>query len=581
MPNPLLQLLVKRAERPTYSKLRRVRVETPTEVPTTDAIFLVLRRMRGPLIVLLVTFSVSVAGLSLLPGRDDQGNPHSLTLFDAFYVISYTATTIGFGELPYPFTNLQRIWVTGAIFASVIGWAYAISVLLSLIQEPAFREALHNQQFRRRVRRIDEPFVILAGYGQTGRRVGMALDGLGRRFTVIDGDERRVSALTTDNLTIDTPGVHADAANPAVLGMAGLGNEHCQAVLALTDDDETNLAIVMAAHLLRPDVTVVARCRERTTADRMAEFHPDAVINPYDRYGAYLTLALLKPVTSQLITWLMNEVGSPLPPRREGLSSGKWIVVADDRFGEEVAKDLEQAGMEVELHDPEEGGYPDVAGAVGFVGGATRDATNLSLAAHARHENSDLFICVRQSTIRNEALLAAFDPDFVFIPTQLVTKETLARIVSPHLWQFIEQAMMQDDEWSLQILKMLRVRCGSPSPSTLLVTLDHRQAPAVTRWLRSQELTLGQLLHDPDHPDHKLPVAVLGLIREDHTLFAPDLAEKLKTGDQLFLAGREHGFDVFTGSLFSDSAIEYLATGHHVPATWAFRVLTQRRSARR
>ena len=31
-----------------------------------------------------------------------------MTLFDAFYFMSYTATTIGFGELPWPFTTAQR-----------------------------------------------------------------------------------------------------------------------------------------------------------------------------------------------------------------------------------------------------------------------------------------------------------------------------------------------------------------------------------------------------------------------------------------------------------------------------------------
>ena len=32
--------------------------------------------------------------------------------FDAFYFMSYTATTIGFGELPQAFNDAQRMWVT-------------------------------------------------------------------------------------------------------------------------------------------------------------------------------------------------------------------------------------------------------------------------------------------------------------------------------------------------------------------------------------------------------------------------------------------------------------------------------------
>ena len=57
--------------------------------------------------------------------------------FDAFYFMSYTATTIGFGELPYPFTDAQRLWVTITIYLTVIGWAYAIGSLLTLLQDRA------------------------------------------------------------------------------------------------------------------------------------------------------------------------------------------------------------------------------------------------------------------------------------------------------------------------------------------------------------------------------------------------------------------------------------------------------------
>ena len=50
---------------------------------------------RAPLITLIVIFSVSVVGLTLVPGVDDQGRPAHIGLFDSFYFVSYTATTIG------------------------------------------------------------------------------------------------------------------------------------------------------------------------------------------------------------------------------------------------------------------------------------------------------------------------------------------------------------------------------------------------------------------------------------------------------------------------------------------------------
>lgn len=578
MANPLLTLMALRpsGERPPEgrrSAVRRVAVKVPSDGPTTEAIFLAFRRMRGPLVVMLVTFSVSILGLTLIPGVDDQGQPYRLTIFDAFYVISYTATTIGFGETPYTFTIAQRMWVAVSIYASVIGWAYAISALFALLQDRSFREAVAVQSFRRAVRRVDEPFVIVAGYGHAGRQVGHTLDELGRRFVVLDDDPRRVDALATDELLVGAPGLDGDAANPRLLGLAGLGHPKCEAVLALTDDNETNLAIVMAVHLLRPDVPVIARCDDRLTATRMLDFEPAAVINAYDRYGSYLALALRRPSTNQLVSWLMNRGGTRIPARREGLADGHWVVTGDDRFAREVAQDLQDAGLEVTLTKAKDGD-PDVSQAVGFVAGAKSDATNLSLAAHARRERPDIYVCVRQSTARNDALLEAFAPDSIFVPTQLVAREALARVVAPYLWDFIEQAIEQDDEWSAAMLTVLRRRCGSATPSTQLVTLDRARAPAVVRWLQHDELRLRDLLRDPDDRVRVIPAAALAIIREDHTLYAPDLDELLQPGDRVLLAGRESGFDVLSGTLYSDSAVEYVATGRQVPTTWVWRAIT-------
>ena len=51
---------------------------------SSAGVFLVLRRMRMPLIVLIGIFAVSVLGLSLIPGQDAQGRPDRMGIFDSF-----------------------------------------------------------------------------------------------------------------------------------------------------------------------------------------------------------------------------------------------------------------------------------------------------------------------------------------------------------------------------------------------------------------------------------------------------------------------------------------------------------------
>src|SRR5688500_18242350 len=96
----------------------------------SSALFLALRRLRAPILGIVAVFALGMIGLALIPGVDAEGRPWRLTLMQALYFMAYTATTIGFGEIPQPFTDTQRLWVTAAIFASVVAWAYLLASVL-------------------------------------------------------------------------------------------------------------------------------------------------------------------------------------------------------------------------------------------------------------------------------------------------------------------------------------------------------------------------------------------------------------------------------------------------------------------
>ena len=89
---------------------------------------------------------------------------------------------------------------------------------------------------------------------------------------MIDIDDDRIEALELESYRADVPGLVADARDPGHLGVAGLANPRCTAVLALTNDDEANLTVTMTAALLRPDLTVIARTVSPAIAERMHAF---------------------------------------------------------------------------------------------------------------------------------------------------------------------------------------------------------------------------------------------------------------------------------------------------------------------
>ena len=608
MGNPLLafwlQLLGQddadaQGSRAPSPRLRR-RIPKASAVEAEATIFLILRRMRTPLIVLITIFAVSVLGLTLVPGRDGSGAPTRMSFFDAFYFMSYTASTIGFGELPDPFTAAQRLWVTAAIYLTVIGWAYAIGSLLALVQDRTFRRAVALQRFTRQVKRLREPFLLIVGHGRTGELLCHSFDGLGKRVVVIDVAEDRIDALELGSYRGDVPGLVGDGRDPGHLGVAGLRNPQCAAVLALTDDDEANLAVAITAALLRPELPVIARTVSPATADRIHAFGTPTVVNAFDRFGDHLRVAMRAPASHQLMMWLESGPGAELPERGRPPGEGHWVVCGYGRFGREVTADLRAEGLDVTVIDPHprttadegvatvEGSGNDpqvleragVTESVGFVAGTDNDTTNLSLVAEARRLHPSIFVAARQNRPASAPLFAAMEVDSLLVPAEVVAHEVFAQLSTPLLWRFLQQVPAQGNEWAAELIDRVTDGCGPRLPALWKVRLNRSEAPALVGWLASGEARLGAVLRDPERREIRLAVIVLMVLRRDgesseECLIAPADDLVLAPDDELLLIGgaaARRGLDV---TMLVDAAREYVQTGRRVPSGWLWRRLAR------
>ena len=221
------------------------------------ALFLILRRMRTPLLALIGVYAVSVLGLVLVPGVDVDGQPQHLSFFHAFYIMTYTATTTGFGELPVPFSDAQRLWVTVSLYFSVVAWLYAIGALIALLRDTALRQLIEQNRFAAHVRRLNEPFYVVCGYGDAGSAVVRSMIERQLGAVVIDSDQNRLNDLMLENLPVHVPGLCADAALPGNLDLAGVNHPYCRGILALCEDDKVNLKIAISARLLSPGRMII------------------------------------------------------------------------------------------------------------------------------------------------------------------------------------------------------------------------------------------------------------------------------------------------------------------------------------
>jgi voltage-gated potassium channel len=519
--------------------------------------FVVLRRMRVPLVVLIAIYAVSLLGLTLVPGVDANGQPAPpLSFFHAFYFISYTATTIGFGEIPTAFSDAQRLWVTVCIYLTVIGWSYSILTLLALFQDKGFQNTLVATRFERRVRQTRESFYLVCGCGETGSLVCHTLDRLGRKFVILEKNELRVQELDLEDFKTDTPTLAADARQPANLLLAGLRHPKCRAVLALTDDAPANLAIAIASRLLHPDIPVLARASSPSLAANMASFGTDHIIDPFERFAEYLALAVAAPERFRLIELVTGLPGSELPePHRP--PRGHWLVCGYGRFGHAVVERLAPTGIELTVIDPEAPAPGDgprwvrglgteaailleagIHGAVGIVAGSDSDVKNLSIAVTAKELNPRLFVVTRQNQTANSVLFEAFRDDFCMVPSRVIARECIAILTTPLLTVFLSRLSEQDEVFCQKLAGHLQQFGGDRVPEIWSVRLNVSEAPAAWRALMAGgAFGLGPLLRDNTNRAEALAVLPLFLDREGETHLLPGDDLALAAGDNLLFAG--------------------------------------------
>jgi voltage-gated potassium channel Kch len=556
-----------------------------------SAFFVALRRLRAPLIVLILVFSVSIAGMVMIPGVDAEGKPASMGFFHAFYFVAYTATTIGFGEIPTAFTDAQRLWVIFIIFLSVIGWAYAIGKLLAVLQDRGFRQAVLVERFEHEVQSLKEPFYLICGYGETGRLLCRAFDHRNIRFVVLDRDQGRIDELDLEDYRASTPGFAGDVRLPENLKRAGLAYRRCLGVVAVTGDDSANLAVAIAARLLNPDLPALCRASHSEVIANMASFGTDHILDPYDKFGEYLALAIRSAGSFQLLDWLTGIPGTHLAAQKEP-PKGRWLICGYGRFGKAVVRHAEERHLEATVIDPRQpgagAGLPWVRGtgtqaetlreagvgqAVGIIAGTDDDVNNLSIVVTARELNPNLFVVLRQNRTANRDLFQAFDSDFTVVPSEIIAHICLAILTTPLLSRFLNIAKQRDDTWADRVVAHLSGHLGREVPATWRVAVDGKEAPALLPALAKSPVPLDVLRRDPADCETRLLCVPLLLVRDNADIDMPDWDFALKAGDQILFAGRPEAEARQRAILCNANVADYVLTGRHAGDGWLWRTL--------
>lgn len=525
-----------------------------------NVVFLVFRRMRQPLLTLIVTYAIAILGLTLIPGKDADGNVWYMGFFHAFYFVSYMATTIGFGEIPYEFSDAQRLWVTLTVYATVVVWIYAIGTLLSLVQDSAFQQAVTERRFTKHIRQLREPFYLVCGYGETGGELVRALTEHNQHAVVIDINPDRIGELELESLRDFVPSLCADARRPVHLLEAGLKHPKCEGVVALTNVNEANLKIAITSKLLNPDLSVICRADSHDVEANMASFGTNHIVDPFDNFSLLLSTALKSPCLYLLQQWLTGmsnqELGEPIYPPHEG----KWLICGYGRFGKSIYQRLQKEGLETTVIElaPELTGRPEgdfvqgrgteadtlieanIRNAVGLVAGTDDDANNLSIVVTAQELNPDLFTIARQNERDNDALFDELSSNMVMRPGSIIANKIRVLLAAPMLYDFIHKAYYKDDDWACELVSRISGVVSECVPEIWELDIDDEDAHAVVHCLeQGLDITLGDIVKNRFDLDKSLNCVALLRHGKDGKELLPEPDACLGAGDKILFCAQK------------------------------------------
>ena len=527
-----------------------------------SSLFIILQKMRKPFLVIIVTYTISIIGFLFIGGKDSSGNFYQMTMFDAFYFVSYTATTIGFGEIPYAFTYPQRIWVTISTFLTVLGWFYSIGTLVSLLQDKLFLQELERARFLKQIKNLNEKFIIILGYNQITRKIIIKAIEQGIRAVVIEKDSLKIEKLMLENFTPTIPVLFSESFNVRVLESAGLKKKNCKAIVSLFDDDALNLKITLISKTLNKSVKVAVKSTTINQTENLKDLDAQIIVNPFSIISSEIKMALTAPNLFKLEKWLykIDDLSANLPTFPKGL----YVICGYGRMGAKIFEKLDKNNVEVkfieinkernkQLSEDEKnyvtfGDADDrelleeigIKDAVVIIAATNDDTTNLSILATARKLNPNIITMARENDLADDFLFRSAKVNHIFTPSKILVNKITNALMNPLCDEFLKSIIKENNEWATKLVTRL-VKEIDENPLVMAIEINFENTPEIYKYLSEKNALnlkiLSTSLHNNSQNNNIVPLL---LQRENDIILLPSWENEIKIDDKILLACDEH-----------------------------------------
>ncbi len=520
-----------------------------------NALWIILQKLRTPLLVIIVTYSVAMLGMVLIPGMDDKGNVYHLSFFDAFYFVSYMASTIGFGESPYAFTYEQKLWVSFCIYITVVGWFYGLGALVSAVTDKTLKFEVMRNRFRKNVQAIEDDFVIVLGYTHVNAEIIKKLHTANIEVVLIDDDEDKINFFMLEEMKHDVPVMVGNALLTETLHDAGILRSNCKGIIALFDNEEHNFRISILTKFLNPNVKVIAKSTNDEISKSILDTDIAKVINPFEVFAKRVDVALRSPHTLVLENWIYGN--SDLSEKPLYLPAGKYLICGYGRFGKALQTKFNKYGIEHVFIDAkrlahhtmiEDGSFiranPDdkdilldvgIKESAGLIVGTNNDIDNLSIVITAKKLNPDIYIIARENTMQEVSVFQAANIDWLFVIEQIYINKASMALANPLKHRFLKLILRQKENWTKSLINLLK---NQVDVNPLLKRIDVKENTTYALYhelLKGEEIEIDVLLCSLENREKRNHALPLLLYRDGEEILLP-ININLQVGDKILFA---------------------------------------------
>ena len=271
--------------------------------------------------LLSVAVAVGTVGYVIIEG---------VPVFDAFYMVAITVSTVGFQQ-EFPLSTLGRLWTIVIIGMGIGAALYTAVAFIEYLVD--LGEVRREKKMQKDVARLSG-HVIVCGFGRVGRGTWATLRDRDKTVVVIDSNPDRVEAARAAGAYV----IHGDATHNDVLEMAGVTS--AGALIACVADDSDNLVIALSVKALRPDLRVICRATEIESERKLRLAGADAVVAPQAVGAERLALMASQPELAQIFDVVINGVvpKEKMERARDALAgyAGRLLVCGVDQKGARV-----------------------------------------------------------------------------------------------------------------------------------------------------------------------------------------------------------------------------------------------------